>query len=126
MRTGRATNSPSTGGAGSAGDLHPLAHDGDPRLGDMKAAGSVLLRVHPDARAFGDDDVLVEDRAPDDGVPADVTLSMRTLSLTVAQLCTSTFGDRTEFSTSAPDTTQPGETMEFTACPIRPCHPCTN
>ena len=25
-----------------------------------------------------------------------------------------------------PETTQPGETIEFTAWPIRPCQPCTN
>src|SRR4051812_42046039 len=54
------------------------------------------------------------------------TLSISTLSLTVAQLCTSTFGESTEFSTSAPEITEPGETIEFTACPILPCQPCTN
>ena len=32
----------------------------------------------------------------------------------------------TELSTNAPETTVPGETIELTACPIRPCQPCTN
>src|SRR3954454_11148140 len=58
--------------------------------------------------------------------PPTSTPSISTLSLTVAQLCASTFGESTEFSTSAPDTTHPGDTIEFTACPMRPCHPCTN
>ena len=37
-----------------------------------------------------------------------------------------TLGDTTEFSTSAPEITTPGDTMEPTARPTRSCHPCTN
>jgi phosphohistidine phosphatase len=49
-----------------------LADDGDPRLGDGEAAGAVLVRIHPDPRTLRNLHVLVEDRAADDGVTADV------------------------------------------------------
>ena len=47
------------------------------------------------------------------------TPSIRTEPSTCAQECTRTFGDTTEFSTSEPETTTPGETIEPTARPTR-------
>src|ERR687889_1511802 len=54
------------------------------------------------------------------------TQSSSTLSVTDDQECTYVPGDNTEFSTMAPETTTPGETVELTACPMRPCQPWTN
>jgi hypothetical protein len=54
--------------------LHDLAlgDDGDAAGRDDEAARPVVLLVHPDRGALGDDDVLVQDRVLDDGVTADV------------------------------------------------------
>ena len=54
------------------------------------------------------------------------TPSMSTEPSTWAYECTRTFGESTEFSTSEPEMTAPGETIELMARPTRSPHPWTN
>src|SRR3954454_362432 len=54
------------------------------------------------------------------------TPSIMTEPDTCAHECTCTLGEITEFSTSDPEMTAPGETIEPTARPTRSCQPCTN
>src|SRR6266540_2767019 len=48
-----------------------LAEDGDPAVGDL-VPSPVEIELDTDVRAFGHDDVLVEDRPADDGAPPDL------------------------------------------------------
>ena len=54
------------------------------------------------------------------------TPSISTAPSTCAQEWTFTFGDTIEFSTSEPEITEPGDTIELTARPTRSPQACTN
>ena len=54
------------------------------------------------------------------------TPSISTEPSTWAHEWTLTLGETTEFSTSEPEITTPGEIIESTARPTRSCQPCTN
>ena len=99
------------------GGIDDLVTDHAADLGIAVDAALVHDRLAGDALAQPGDRLYLQ--SPYD----EIVLVLTEATVTVDHDRTITFGESTEFSTRAPETTVPGDTIELMACPIRPCQP---